>query len=99
MVKYNLNGLITNRLPLINRLKIRSFVFANSIHGTLNKNHEDLILLPDGLSSLNEPYLETGFGFDNIFKLIRLDFIWRITNINSPQVQKFGITFDLVPSF
>ena len=99
MVKHNFNGLLTNRLPLINRLKIRSFVFANSIHGTLNKSHESLILLPDGLSSLNEPYLETGFGFDNIFKLLRLDFIWRITNVNSPQVQKFGVTFDIVPTF
>lgn len=99
MLKYNFNGLISNRLPLFKRLKIRSFVFANGIYGTLNSSHENIILLPDGLSSLNEPYLETGFGFDNIFKLIRLDFIWRITNINSPQVQKFGVTFDIVPSF
>ena len=99
MVKYNFNGLISNRLPLINRLKIRSFVFANSIYGTLNKGHENLILLPGGLSSLDEPYLETGFGFDNIFKLIRLDFIWRVTNVSSPDIQRFGITFDIVPSF
>ena len=99
MLKYNFNGLVSNRLPVFKRLKIRSFVFANGIYGTLNSGHQDIVILPDGLSSLNEPYLETGFGFDNIFKLIRLDFIWRITNINSPQTQKFGVTFDIVPSF
>ena len=99
MFKYNFNGLISNRLPLFKRLKIRSFIFANAIYGTLNSNHEDIILLPNGLSSLDEPYLETGFGFDNIFKVIRLDFIWRLTNKTSPQIQTFGITFDIVPSF
>ena len=99
MLKYNFNGLISNRLPYFKRLKIRTFVFANGVYGILNSNHENIILLPNGLSSLNEPYLETGFGFDNIFKLIRLDFIWRMTNINSQQVQTFGVTFDLVPNF
>lgn len=99
MTKYNFNGLIFNRLPLIKRLHLRSFLFANGVYGTLRSDHEDLIVLPDGLSALNEPYLETGFGVDNIFKLVRLDFIWRLTNINTPQVQPFGVTFDIVPTF
>lgn len=99
MAKYNFDGLIMNRVPLLRKLKLRSFVFANSVYGTLSSTHNDLVLLPESLSPLNEPYLETGFGIENIFKLIRLDFIWRLTNRNSPQAQPFGITFDIVPSF
>ena len=99
MTKYNFDGLIFNRIPLMKRLHLRSFLFANTVYGTMNNSHEDIILLPDGLSSLNQPYLETGFGVENIFKLIRLDFIWRLTNVSSPEVQKFGITFDIVPNF
>ncbi len=99
MTKYSFDGLIFNRIPLVKRLHLRSFLFANSIYGTLSNRHENIILLPDGLTSLNEPYIETGFGIENIFKLIRLDFIWRLTNVSSPQVQQFGITFDIVPAF
>lgn len=99
MAKYNFDGLIMNRVPLLKKMKLRSFVFANSVYGTLSSSHNNLVLLPETLSPLKEPYLETGFGIENIFKLIRLDFIWRLTNRNSPQAQPFGITFDIVPSF
>lgn len=99
MTKYNFDGLIFNRIPLVKRLHLRSFLFANTVYGTLNSSHENIILLPDGLSALNQPYLETGFGVENIFKLIRLDFIWRLTNVSSPEIQQFGITFDIVPNF
>ncbi|MBL57382.1 MAG: hypothetical protein CMP61_09350 [Flavobacteriales bacterium] len=96
--KYNLNGLLFNRLPLIKRFNLRSFLFGNAVIGTLRPSHNDQILLPNGLSALNQPYFEAGFGIENIFKLLRLDFIWRLTNTNS-NVQKFGITIDLVPNF
>ena len=99
MTKYNFNGLILNRLPLAKRMHLRSFVFANTVYGTLASGHESLIILPTGLSALNEPYFETGIGLDNIFKLLRLDFIWRLTNINSSKVQQFGVTFNILPSF
>ena len=97
--KYNFNGLVFNRLPVIKKMHLRSFLFARGVYGSLNDKHEKLILLPDGLTALDEPYLETGFGIENIFKIIRLDFIWRLSNVSSPDVQKFGITFDIVPAF
>jgi len=99
IAKYNFNGLIFNRLPVVKKLHLRSFLFARGVAGSLGDKHEKLIILPDGLTALNEPYLETGFGVENILKIIRLDFIWRISNVASPDVQKFGITFDIVPAF
>jgi hypothetical protein len=97
--RYNFNGLLMNRMPFIKKLKLRSFVFANSAIGTLSSNHEQLVQFPEGLSSLNIPYFETGFGIENILHLIRLDFIWRITNLNFPNTTRFGVGFSFEPSF
>ena len=97
--KYNFNGLVFNRLPVIKKMHLRSFLFARGVYGSLNDKHEKLIVLPDGLTALDEPYLETGFGIENIFKIIRLDFIWRLTNVSSSDLQQFGVTFDIVPNF
>lgn len=99
MVRHNFNGMIFNGIPLLRKLHLRSFLFANGVYGTLNNNHEGVVVLPDGLSALNEPYLEAGFGIENILHAVRLDFIWRLTNVSSPEIQQFGITFDIVPSF
>lgn len=99
MVHHNFNGMFFNGVPLLRKLHLRSFVFARGVYGTLQNSHEKLVVLPDGLTSLPEPYLEAGFGIENIFHILRLDFVWRLTNNNSPDIQQFGITFDLVPSF
>lgn len=99
LVRHNFNGMIFNGVPFLRKLHLRSFIFANGVYGTLNNSHEALVILPDGLSDLQEPYLEAGFGIENIFHAVRLDFIWRLTNNNSPDVQQFGVTFDIVPSF
>ncbi len=99
MVHHNFNGMFFNGIPLVKKLHLRSFIFARGVYGTLRNSHEELVVLPDGLSSLPEPYLEAGFGIENIFHIIRLDFIWRLTNNSAIDVQQFGVTFDLVPSF
>jgi hypothetical protein len=38
-------------------------------------------------------YLELGTGIDNIFKLFRLDFVWRVLPTTQPKEQtaKFGV--------
>ena len=97
--KYNFNGLLMNRIAYLKRLNLRSFIFSNSVYGTLSPDHENLILFPDGLSSLYKPYLEIGFGVENIFNLIRLDFIWRVNNLTYSTIERFGISFSLEPSF
>jgi hypothetical protein len=99
MVHHNFNGMFFNGVPLLRKLHLRSFIFARGVYGNLRDGHEKLVILPDDLSSLPEPYLEAGFGIENIFHIIRLDFIWRLTNNSATDVQQFGVTFNLVPSF
>lgn len=96
MLSHHFNGMIFNQLPLIKRLHWRSFIFGRGVIGRLNANHEKEVLLPRGLSALNEPYVEAGFGVENVFKILRFDFLWRLSN-NSPTSQKFGITVAVNP--
>ncbi len=78
--KHHFEGLIMDRIPLVNKLKWRSFVFGKGYFGRISdENNQEKYLFPVELTGINEPYYEAGFGFENIFKIARMDFIWRLT--------------------
>ncbi len=39
------------------------------------------------------PYIELGYGVENIFRLVSIQAFHRITYLESPDVRKFGIKF------
>jgi hypothetical protein len=95
-LEHHIEGLILDRIPLINKLKWRNFIFAKGYFGNLSqKNQQEIYLFPKNLNKLKDPYYEVGFGIENIFKIARVDFIWRLTDINKPGVYYFIIK----PSF
>jgi hypothetical protein len=47
------------------------------------------------MSEMNEPYFEAGFGIENILKIARVDFMWRINYRDKPDILKFIVK----PSF
>lgn len=96
-LQHHFEGMIMNRIPLIKKLKWRSFVFAKGYLGSLSAhNNQQTYLFPQGMSELpNNQYYEVGFGFENIFKFARMDFTWRLTDINKPNTYFFIIK----PSF
>lgn len=88
-VEYHLDGLLFNRIPGFRKLKWREVLHARGLWGSL-KNYdahhalvqfpsysENLVLKP----SLLQPYYEVGFGIENIFNFFRVDFVWRLTNL------------------
>ena len=86
-VEHNFNGLLFNRIPGLNRLKWRELITAKVLVGSVTANN--LAVIPavtdagqaiEGFSSLNRtPYIEVGYGIDNIFKVLRVDAIHRLT--------------------
>lgn len=84
-LQHHLGGLILDRIPLINKLKWRSFTFARGYWGDLSdKNNQETYLFPQNLSAINKSYYEVGFGIENIFKIARVDFSWRLTDSSVP---------------
>ena len=72
MFNWNLHGKIFNRIPLINRLKIREHIGVNVLWGRLtdknnpnieqNRNREDLFIFPGEFK--NGVFKSTGYAMD-----------------------------------
>jgi hypothetical protein len=77
---WHLGGAILSRIPLIKKLKWAEVVSGRLGWGTLTKQNRDYnrienrpIQAPD-----TAPYMEVGLGIENIFRVIRIDFIGRL---------------------
>lgn len=95
-VAHYFGGLFLNRVPLLRKLKWRELVTAKVIYGRLNDRHSQVFDLPNFTSSLsNKPYMEASAGIENIFKILRVDALWRLTYLdnNSPNIDvlRFGV--------
>lgn len=99
-IKHDLDGLISNRIPLVRKLKWRFFLTTNVLVGSMSDQNKNLLAPTTSsgeptvkISSLDpaRPYVEVGYGIDNIFKCARIDFIHRVTYRDVPDISKFGI--------
>ncbi len=109
---YDLNGKLFNRIPLIKKLKWRETFRIRGLYGKLtDKNNpyksqnDELFLFPmrDGVATSrvmdNTPYVEASVGIYNIFKLLHVEYVRRLTYLNYPGVQKNGIRFMVLMIF
>ena len=99
---YWLNGALFNLIPGLNRLSLREVVSFRGVWGHLSdKNRPDLnpnlIQFPGDANRYmtSTPYMEVGVGLDNILRILRLDYVWRLTYRNVPGACKSGIRIAL----
>ena len=90
--EHNIGNGIFRFLP---KLKFRQFYTIKALWGGLSDANKALNFLPGyDFQTLNgRTYLEIGTGIDNIFKIIRIDFIWRLlpTPLPKESNKRFGV--------
>lgn len=99
---HSFNGFLINSIPAIKKLKWRLVGTLNVLYGGVGQKNYSLIP-PTFDGNGNEikpffaldkwPYVEAGYGVENIFRFFRVDFIHRLTYTNRPGVNNFGIKF------
>ena len=97
------NGILMNRLPLIKKLRLREVLTLRGIWGSLSdKNNpatsNDVFLFPtDALCQPmgNKPYMEAGVGLDNIFTILRVDYVWRLNYRENAGTDRRGVRVQL----
>lgn len=84
-------GLFFDRIPLVKKLKWRLVSTARATYGSLSDRHNSAMIIPDFTRRFgNTPYVEASLGIENIFKVGRIDVVWRLTHIY-PGISPVGI--------
>jgi hypothetical protein len=97
---WHLEGFFLNRIPLLRKLKWREVVSAKGVMGRYDsRNNEALDLLDNSFTLEKRPFGEAGLGIENIFKVLRIDALWRLTYLDNPDIVKFGIRAKLQLDF
>ena len=107
--EHHFNGILLGRIPLIKKLKWREVLVCKGVWGTLSKENDGSLaatqaplLFPPGMTSVSDPYVEVGFGVENIFRLLRVDFIWRVTHRDpkpGQEIQNFAVNLGIKLKF
>ena len=103
---YYMNGNLFNRIPFIKKLKWREVFCFRGLWGHLTdknnpmKNGEGLYAFPAGSTTMGKaPYMEVSVGIENIFKFLRIDYVWRLNYLNNPDIQRRGVRCTMRLSF
>ncbi len=88
---HHFDGFFFDKIPLLRKLKWREVVQAKAVWGHLSDKNYSLISEPNFYSLNKKPYVEIGAGVENIIKILRVDFIWRMAYMENPNISNYGI--------
>lgn len=96
-------GIVFNRIPLLKKLKFREVASFKILYGGV-RNENNPVLNPslfayptiNGVTSTfaldpAKPYIETSVGVENIFNILRVDFVKRLSYLDNPGISPYGI--------
>jgi hypothetical protein len=102
-IEHNFGAGLFRFIPFTRKLKFRQFWTAKGLWGSLSDANKLYNTTPGyTFNSLNgKTYMEVGTGIDNILKVFRLDFVWRLLPRPLPPegVKRFGIFFSFRLAF
>lgn len=92
---WNLNGILFNRIPGLRYLRLRELIEFKIAYGTYSNRHNEVLPLPTYTQPMHVPYVETGIGIGNIFRVADLWSVWRLTNRHDMTTPLWAIRFRL----
>jgi hypothetical protein len=102
-INHNFEGILFNRIPYLKKLRLREGVTFKALYGSLSTknipssdNGLQAFPVDANKNSLTrtlgaKPYMEFSAGVGNILNLFRIDYIWRLTYKDLPNVQPWGL--------
>jgi hypothetical protein len=77
-------GLLFDRIPFVNKLKLRLVSTGRITYGSISQRNLDVMKLPEGTRFFGKtPYAELSIGIENILKVGRVDLVYRLTHLDS----------------
>ncbi len=98
---HHFDGFFLNRIPGIRKLKLREVIHTRGVWGNVSSKNEAFNQLNNSfIKPLGKvPYIEVGFGLENILKFIRWDVMWRVTHRDNPKAYNWMMTFGFYFNF
>lgn len=98
-LSWHLRGALFNLIPGFRRLSLREIVSFSCMYGHLNDKcnpayNKELLVFPQEkqFQQMNQPYMEISAGIDNIFTILRLDYVWRLNYLDVPyKIDRSGL--------
>lgn len=83
--EHNFYGFFLGKIPFMRRLAWREVAYVKAAWGTISEQNSMKgrapLQFPDGMKTLEKPFVEAGVGITNIFRLFRIDAVWRLTHV------------------
>ena len=111
MLCWDLNGKLFNRIPLLRKLKWREWLSVKCLWGDLTDKNNPLLAQNAGDDVLmyflegsyvmdnKRPYWELSAGIHNIFKIVHVEYVRRLSYNDLPTAHKQGVRFMIRMTF
>ncbi|MEO1253850.1 MAG: DUF5686 family protein [Bacteroidota bacterium] len=105
--RHSFEGMLFNRIPLLRKLKWRALISSNVLLGDLSDSNIAITPFQTDMNGEtqfpfrrweNKPYVEVGYGIENILKLFTIQAFHRLTYLDG-DVNRFGIKGSIALSF
>ncbi len=102
--RHQFEGFILNTIPLMKKLKWRLIGSANILYGDISDKNTRMTQSPIDITGSpvlqfnkldNRPYIELGYGVENIFKVFSVEAFHRLTYLDQSDVRKFGLKLNI----
>ncbi len=101
VLEHHFDGFFFNKIPLFRKLNWREVATFKAVYGTISdenrRANQPNLFNPTETNNYNgfrapdkQPYMEFGVGIENIFKVFRIDALWRTNYLDNPQANRFA---------